>query len=90
MNERFVVGIDLGTTNCALAWADSTAPEGQVHVQVQEIPQVVNPGELQRPTLLPSFLFIPGEMDFPAGSTALPWNPQPAHVVGELARRRGA
>jgi molecular chaperone DnaK (HSP70) len=90
VNERFVVGIDLGTTNCALAWADSSAPEGQVHVQVQAIPQVVNPGELQRPTLLPSFLFIPGEMDFPAGSTALPWNPQPAHVVGELARRRGA
>jgi molecular chaperone DnaK (HSP70) len=90
VNERFVVGIDLGTTNCALAWADSSAPEGQLRVQVQEIPQVVNPGEVQRPTLLPSFLFIPGEMDFPAGSTALPWNPQPAHVVGELARRRGA
>ena len=90
MNERFVVGIDLGTTNCALAWADSSAPEGQVHVQVQGIPQVVNPGEVQRLTLLPSFLFIPGDMDFPPGSTALPWNPQPAHVVGELARRRGA
>jgi molecular chaperone DnaK (HSP70) len=90
VNERFVVGIDLGTTNCALAWADSSAPEGQAQVQVQAIPQVVNPGEVQRPTLLPSFLFIPGEMDFPAGSTALPWNPQPAHVVGELARRRGA
>jgi molecular chaperone DnaK (HSP70) len=90
VNERFVVGIDLGTTNCALAWADSSAPEGQVHVQVQEILQVVNPGEVQRPTVLPSFLFIPGDMDFPAGSTALPWNPHPAHVVGELARRRGA
>jgi molecular chaperone DnaK (HSP70) len=90
VNERFVVGIDLGTTNCALAWADSSAPEGQVRVQVQEIPQVVNPGEVQRLTLLPSFLFIPGDMDFPAGSTALPWNPEPAHVVGELARRRGA
>lgn len=90
MNERFVVGIDLGTTNCALAWADSAAPEGEVRVQVQEIPQVVNPGEVQSRTLLPSFLYIPGEMDFPAGSTALPWNPLPPHVVGELARRRGA
>lgn len=88
MNERFVVGIDLGTTNCALAWADSSAPEE--HVRVQEIPQLVNPGEVQRRTLLPSFLYLPGEMDFPAGSTALPWNPRPAHVVGELGRRRGA
>lgn len=90
MNERFVVGIDLGTTNCALAFADSSAPEAEVRVQVQEIPQVVNPGEVQSRTLLPSFLYIPGEMDFPAGSTALPWNPRPSHVVGELARRRGA
>ena len=89
MNQRFVVGIDLGTTNCALAWADSAAPTGG-HVQVQEIPQVVNPGEVQRRALLPSFLYIPGEMDFPAGSTALPWDASPPHLVGELARRRGA
>ncbi len=40
--------------------------------------------------LLPSFLYLPGEMDFPAGSTALPWDGAPAHVIGELARRRGA
>jgi molecular chaperone DnaK (HSP70) len=40
--------------------------------------------------LLPSFLFVPGEVDFPAGSTALPWNGAPRYVVGELARRRGA
>jgi molecular chaperone DnaK (HSP70) len=90
LNERFVVGIDLGTTNCALAWADSASPEGQMRVQVQEIPQLVNPGEVQRRTLLPSFLYIPGAMDFPTGSTALPWNPEPAYVTGELGRRRGA
>jgi molecular chaperone DnaK (HSP70) len=90
LNQRFVVGIDLGTTNCALAWADSSAPEDAAHVQVEEIPQTVNPAEVQPRTLLPSFLYLPGEMDFPAGSTALPWDSAPAHVIGELARRRGA
>jgi molecular chaperone DnaK (HSP70) len=90
VNPRFVVGIDLGTTNCALAWTDSLAADGVESVRIQEIPQVVDPGEVQRRTLLPSFLYIPGELDFPAGSTALPWDPSPAHVVGELARRRGA
>jgi molecular chaperone DnaK (HSP70) len=92
LNERFVVGIDLGTTNCALAWADATAAdgEGQPGIQVLDVPQVVNPGEVQRRTLLPSFLFVPGAMDFPAGSTALPWDATPAYVAGELARRRGA
>jgi hypothetical protein len=41
-------------------------------------------------TLLPSFIYIPGEFDFPKGSTALPWDPEPKLVMGELARKRGA
>jgi hypothetical protein len=87
VNTRFVVGIDLGTTNCALAWAGG---EDDRPIQVQEIPQLLNPGEPGRLSLLPSFLFVPGELDFPRGSLALPWDPSPALVVGELARRRGA
>src|SRR5262245_25382711 len=41
-------------------------------------------------TLLPSFLYAPGDLDFPKGSLALPWDDQPQFVTGELARRRGA
>jgi hypothetical protein len=55
-----------------------------------DIPQVVNPNEAAPRTLLPSFLYVPGELDFPPGSTALPWNASPDFVVGELARKRGA
>ena len=40
--------------------------------------------------LLPSFLYLPGEADFPAGSLALPWEPAPSRIAGELARKRGA
>ena len=90
MNQRFVVGIDLGTTNSALAWTDASSPEDQARVEVAPIAQLVNPGEVARRPLLPSFMYLPGGMDFPAGSTALPWEPDPQHVVGELARRRGA
>ena len=89
MNERFVVGIDLGTTNCAVAYAD-TAAAGESRVTALEIPQLVSPGEVQSRPLLPSFMYLPGDLDFPAGATALPWDPHPAEVVGELARRRGA
>jgi len=39
--------------------------------------------------LLPSFLYIPGASDFPAGSTALPWDTSPEIVVGRLAQKRG-
>ena len=90
MNSRFVVGIDLGTTNCALAWIDTAEPEETLRVHRLEIPQLVGPGEVAARTLLPSFLYLPGEVDFPAGSTALPWDRAPRHVTGELARRRGA
>ena len=89
MSQRFVVGIDLGTTNCALAWFDTAAGEPAA-IRIQEIPQLVNPGEVAPRTLLPSFLYAPGAMDFPAGSLALPWNAEPRFVSGELARRRGA
>lgn len=90
MNHRFVVGIDLGTTNSALAWIDGSKPQEEARVEIAPIPQLVNPGEVANRTLLPSFMFLPGSMDFPAGSIALPWDAEPKHVVGELARRRGA
>ena len=95
MSHRFVVGIDLGTTNSALAWVDASSPPPQAGepgspIVVQDIPQLVTAGEVASRTLLPSFLFVPGELDFAKGSTALPWNPSPEFVVGELARKRGA
>ena len=90
MNHRFVVGIDLGTTNSALAWMDASRPEDDAHVEVAAVPQLVNPGEVAPLPLLPSFMYLPGSMDFPPGTTALPWDPDPPHVIGELARRRGA
>jgi molecular chaperone DnaK (HSP70) len=87
--HRFIVGIDLGTTNCALSWVDLDRGDA-AEVGLQAIPQLVNPGEVAARTLLPSFLYAPGPLDFPAGSTALPWDPTPRFVAGELARRRGA
>ena len=89
MTSRFVVGIDLGTTNSALACVDTTHGD-DARVRVLNIPQLVNPGEVAPQPLLPSFLYAPGPLDFAAGSTALPWEPGPTHVVGELARQRGA
>lgn len=90
MNTRYIVGIDLGTTNSALAYVDNEAPEEGARIEVGGVPQLVNPGEVEDRSLLPSFLFIPGEMDFPKGSLNLPWDKNPQFVIGELARKRGA
>ena len=54
------------------------------------IPQLVNANEVAERSLLPSFLYVPGEFDFPQGSLALPWDAEPQFVIGELARKRGA
>ena len=79
-----IIGIDLGTTNSAVACAADDA------VSVFPVPQLVSPGEVREETILPSFLFLPGPADFPAGSTSLPWDASPNYVVGTLAQRRGA
>jgi molecular chaperone DnaK (HSP70) len=84
---RYSIGIDLGTTNCALAWTEIS---GDGTVQIAPIPQLVNANEVAAEPLLPSFLYIPGERDFPPGAIALPWNPEPRFVTGKLAQRRGA
>jgi molecular chaperone DnaK (HSP70) len=50
-----IIGIDLGTTNCALAFTREDS------VDVFPIPQLVNPGEVREEPLLPSFLFLEGD-----------------------------
>jgi molecular chaperone DnaK (HSP70) len=90
--SQFVIGIDLGTTNSALAYAaiqPDADPFAQVQVQLLAIPQLVNPGEVRDESLLPSFLYLPGSSDFPAGTIALPWDAERAYVVGRLAQKRG-
>jgi hypothetical protein len=89
---KYVIGIDLGTTNSALAYAERRSEAGPFEmpeVRLMDIPQLVNPGEVRDEPLLPSSLYVPGRADFPPGSLALPWNPKPEIVVGKLAQKRG-
>jgi Hsp70 protein len=90
LDSQFIVGIDLGTTNSALAYCERHGEGDEARIEVHAIPQVVNPNEVAERTLLPSFLYIPADLDFPAGSLSLSWDASPDFVVGELARKRGA
>ncbi len=88
----FIVGIDLGTTNSAVAYIDLRAGDeaGRPPVQVFEVPQLVGPGRVEPRPLLPSFVYLPGSHELPPGATALPWAPDRQWVVGEYAREQGS
>jgi molecular chaperone DnaK (HSP70) len=75
-----VLGIDLGTTHCALAHAQPDRP-----VDLFPVAQVLNPGEIVEQPLLPSFLYAP----LPNEDCALPWDEKPSMVAGVFAQRRG-
>ena len=87
----YSIGIDLGTTNSALAFREIEETSG---VGVASIPQLINANEVAAEPLLPSFLYMPGEKEFPAGATQLPWDSKKESdsrfIVGRFAQRRGA
>src|SRR3954463_16371012 len=89
MNTRFVVGLDLGTTNSALAYVDTGAGDA-AKVTAFPVPQVVAQGVVEPRPLLPSFLYLPGPGEQPAGSLKLPWAPDRDYAVGEYARNHGS
>lgn len=93
VSVHYVIGIDLGTTNSALAYASLGAladPHALPPVHLMPIPQLVDPGEVRDEPLLPSFLYLPGPADFPKGSLVLPWEKDPDAIAGMLAQKRGA
>jgi hypothetical protein len=89
--SRYLIGIDLGTTNSALAYLDlsRTSRTGRPDIKAFPVSQTVAIGEVKDRPLLPSFLYLPGPHDMAPGATSLPWDPQRAYAVGEFARNHG-
>ncbi|MEP3480691.1 MAG: Hsp70 family protein [Fuerstiella sp.] len=88
--SRYLVGIDLGTTNCAVCYLD--AEESDSQIQHFQIPQLVAPGQLEAHATLPSFHYEPTAAESSAALLKLPWhadNDQPTFAVGTYAREHG-
>lgn len=88
--SRYVVGIDLGTTNSAVCFVDTQRAAWRV--EVLSIPQLVAAGQLEARDTLPSFHYQPPASEAAAGSLRLPWsgNENPSYAVGFLARDSGS
>lgn len=84
--SRQVVGIDLGTSNTAIARFE---PRGNA-LETVPITQRISATEVAERALLPSFLYLPGAYELPAEATSLPWDPERDYLVGEFARFQGS
>ena len=80
-----VIGIDLGTTNSALAWAQARGA-----ISIFQIPQLVAAGEVAGRPTLPSFLYFTDQSQRDAGSVGLPWDTSPDLIAGTFARDEGS
>jgi hypothetical protein len=87
-DSAFLVAIDLGTTNCAVAAVDTR--DRRPRVTGFPIPQLTEPSLVASRALLPSFLYFGEPHEIESGEIALPWSPTPDAIIGVLARERGA
>jgi molecular chaperone DnaK (HSP70) len=88
---RYIVGIDLGTTNCAVAYVDTRGRERpSADIRHFEVPQLVAAGETAPRPMLPSFLYLVGPHELPPDAATLPWRERTDRIVGEFARIQGA
>jgi molecular chaperone DnaK (HSP70) len=97
---RYVVGIDLGTTNSAVAYVDTQESPWQVRVLL--IPQLVASGVVESRDTLPSFHYEAATGEAAGGLLRLPWDKneptdknepkgksEPSVAVGVYARDHG-
>ncbi|WP_031360075.1 Hsp70 family protein [Caballeronia sordidicola] len=89
--KRYIVGIDLGTSNTVVAYVEAGTDE----IRIFDIDQLVGLGEVGARELLPSVRYHPAQGELASGDLQLPWSGadkremQPA-VIGRLARTLGA
>ncbi|MCU0981637.1 MAG: Hsp70 family protein, partial [Pirellulaceae bacterium] len=88
MTARYVIGIDLGTTNSVIAYTPLDAEEPAV--QILPIPQLVAAGTVESLGSLASFLYLAREHEIGQGTLDMPWAAGRDFAAGELARRQSA
>lgn len=90
-DPRYSIGVDLGTTHCAISWVDIASSDGDKTVEgVLPVAQLTGPGAIEPLDLLPSFLYLPHPNELAPGDLSLPWTAERGFAVGEMARSRGA
>ena len=85
--SRYIIGIDLGTTNCCVSYIDT---DGDNLIKIFEVPQLTSAGVVESKNMLSSFYYFAGDYEFPEKALSLPWNKDKNHFVGVFARDHGS
>jgi hypothetical protein len=90
-DARYIIGIDLGTTNSAVAYVERQSLHDPLSppLRLFEVPQLVAPGRVAPRPVLPSFLYLADDHERASGTLAVPWDAT-ADPVGVFARDQGA
>lgn len=85
---RYIIGIDLGTTNSSVAYVDTE--KQPLSIQMFPIPQLTASGKVDPLLTLPSFCYLVNPNEWPPGTLKLPWKEETALFVGQFAKTQGA
>lgn len=78
---RYILGIDLGTTNSCMCFVDTQDPK--LSIQLFRVPQIHRLGHVEALETLPSFCLC-------GADGSLPWGKSLGYSVGAFAREEGA
>ena len=90
MEAKYVIGIDLGTTNSVLAYAPVGSEAEEPEISLLPIPQLTAPSTVESRTTLPSFVYLGREEEAQSGAMDLPWSQGNRFAVGQWARNQSA
>jgi len=86
--SRYIIGIDLGTTNIAVTFVDLNSENRGI--MLFKMPQIIALGEIDEVPLFPSFCFFFDEKLHKKEQMNPAWNKTASHTVGVYARDYGA
>lgn len=85
---RYIIGIDLGTTNSCVSYIDTLDPKLSIHYF--RLPQLIDQGYVDTHSTLPSFCYLSKENEYPSAALDLPWKKNSFHFVGQMAQIQGS
>lgn len=91
--SQYIIGIDLGTTNCTLAYLKTPEEGKETHesVEIHQFPieQITTLGTQEEKPSLPSFLYFPTAEEGKQKGAVVDWAEERNYSVGLFARERG-